>query len=379
MCSGCVSQKSGGKPPHSKVGLMLAEPHGDEAVGREIGLEKFSGRAIGAEDGFGSEIAAADGAFHGGGPAGVGPIAGEEEARDRSLLFGAPAIDTGLWGKGGGGFLDYGGLYQLGVACGGESVADFREAEVDDFLARLLQQVVGCADDQLEVLPVEGDLVFCARVGVQSGFVEDPLSGGVQKGQERLIHNRTVEPEMYAGDRGVLDFAQVCQRRIALLHAFWKQVCKSGVGHGEDVGIGGFFARFVEANSIEFAIFDFQAANRRAKNHFPAAALNFRFASVVEIGEGDGGDSHAIAGAVRKEGFPENVYAEACVGAVKFLVESADEDHAPKPLDGAFRLAAAAEPLQHGDAAVFEQVRWLTLTPQDIEHSARDGKFVQQS
>ena len=41
-------------------------------------MEEFGRRAAGTEDGFGGEVAAADGAFHGGGPAGGGPIAGEE-------------------------------------------------------------------------------------------------------------------------------------------------------------------------------------------------------------------------------------------------------------------------------------------------------------
>ena len=106
-------------------GVLLAEPHGDEAVGGEVWPQKYSRSAIGAEEGFGREIAAADGAFHGGGPAGGGPIAGEEKARDGGLLLGAPAIDSGLGGKSGGGFLDDGGLHQLRFAGGGESFADF--------------------------------------------------------------------------------------------------------------------------------------------------------------------------------------------------------------------------------------------------------------
>jgi len=48
------------------------------SVGDRAG--EISWRSFGAEQGFGSEIAAADGAFHGGGPAGGGPIASEEEA-----------------------------------------------------------------------------------------------------------------------------------------------------------------------------------------------------------------------------------------------------------------------------------------------------------
>src|SRR5229473_2877242 len=96
--------------------VLFSKPHGDEAVGGEIGLEEYSGRAVGTKQSFGGEIAAADGAFHGGGPAGIGPISSEEEARNGGLLFGAPAVDSGLGGKCRRGFLDYSGLHQFRVA-----------------------------------------------------------------------------------------------------------------------------------------------------------------------------------------------------------------------------------------------------------------------
>ena len=178
---------------------------------------------------------------------------------------------------------------------------------------------------------------------------------------------------MHAGDWRDIDFVQICERRITLLDALWEQFPQRGVGHGEYVGIGRFFAPFVKAKPGELTIFDLQAAYGSAQNHLPAAALDLRLASIVQICERNGGDSHAIAGAVRKKGFPENVDAEACVGASKFLIESAHEDDAPESLDGVFRLAAAAEPLQHGDPTIFQQVRWLTFGPQNIEHGARDG------
>src|SRR6267378_1370199 len=130
--------------------------------------------------------------------------------------------------------------------------------------------------------------------------------------------------------------------------------------YGENVSIGSFLAAFVEADTCDLSTFDFQATNRGAQNHFPAATLDFGFAAVVENGERDGGDSHAIAGAVGEKGLPENVDAKARVGAIEFLVESADEDHAPKPLDGTLRLAVAAKPLEHGHSSVFVQVWWPT-------------------
>ena len=80
-------------------GELLAEPHLNKAVGREIGLKKRARGALGAKKRFGSEIAAADSAFHGRGPAGLRPVAGEIEARNGSGLSRAPAVDTRFWGK----------------------------------------------------------------------------------------------------------------------------------------------------------------------------------------------------------------------------------------------------------------------------------------
>jgi hypothetical protein len=122
-------KKSGGKR------LMLAEPHGNETVGREIGLQKYLRGALGAEEGFGSQIPAADGAFHGGGPPGGSPVAGQKKTRDGCLLLRAPAIDSWLGGKCGGGFLDDGGFNEFCPTSGGKSMADLRQTEVDDFLA----------------------------------------------------------------------------------------------------------------------------------------------------------------------------------------------------------------------------------------------------
>jgi len=77
MYSGLASEKGGGKPLHSRVGLVLAKPHGDETISGEIGVAKnFRGRSFGAEKGFSSQITATHGAFHGGGPAGIGPVTG---------------------------------------------------------------------------------------------------------------------------------------------------------------------------------------------------------------------------------------------------------------------------------------------------------------
>ena len=69
-----------------------------------------------------------------------------------------PAIDARLRGKCGGCFFDDSRLHKVRFARGGKGLADFLEAEIDDFLARLLEEVVGGADDELEVLLRGGGL-----------------------------------------------------------------------------------------------------------------------------------------------------------------------------------------------------------------------------
>src|SRR5438477_6968522 len=74
----------------------------------EVGCEvRGAGAGAGGDarqDGVGGEVAAADGAFHGGGPAGAGVIAGEVQvfqAAGRRGLIRAEAIDAGERRKGG--------------------------------------------------------------------------------------------------------------------------------------------------------------------------------------------------------------------------------------------------------------------------------------
>ena len=72
-----------------------------------------------------------------------------------------PTVNARLRGKCGGGFFNDVGFEEIGFAGGREGVADFCEAEVNDFLAGLLEEIVGRADNELEVLA----LVF-ARGGM---------------------------------------------------------------------------------------------------------------------------------------------------------------------------------------------------------------------
>src|SRR5262249_31764305 len=71
-------------------------------------------------------------------------------------------------------------------------------------------------------------------------------------------------------------------------------------------------------------------------------------AAVIELGERDPWDAHAVALAIFEKGFPEDVDAEASVGAIELFVEGADQNDAPETFYGARRLFVALEPVEHG-------------------------------
>jgi len=120
-----------------------------EAGGGKIGLEEFDVRAAGAEDSFSGEVPAADGAFHSGGPAGGGPIAGEEEARRICGLCRAEAVDARFGRKRGARFFDDRGFDEPSFTCRGKRLLNLLQANVDDFFAGLFEKVIRSTDDEL--------------------------------------------------------------------------------------------------------------------------------------------------------------------------------------------------------------------------------------
>jgi hypothetical protein len=133
--------------------LSVAGPAGAEALRGQIRLNEFMRLACGIENGFGGDVAAADGAFHRGGPAGARPIAGEKKIFDAAARPRAPLIGTGLGRKCRGDFLDHGGFDEVRVARGGQDILQLAHAHLDDFLARARDEIVGRADDELQILP----------------------------------------------------------------------------------------------------------------------------------------------------------------------------------------------------------------------------------
>ena len=150
------------------------------------------------------------------------------------------------------------------------------------------------------------------------------------------------------------------------------------MGKGQDVGVGGFFAAFIEERGEQLAIFDAQAAEGRTKGDFPALLFDGGAAAFVELAERDGGDAHAVASLVGENGFPENVDAIAGVDAIEFFGKRADENDAPEAGDGGWSLFVAAEPFEHRDAAGFVDVGRMAAALQDGIESAGDGKLVFQ-
>ena len=97
---------------------------------------------------------------------------------------------------------------------------------------------------------------------IKKSFVENPLDGGVQEREEGLVHHLAIEPEVNSGDGRGFDFVEMREGRIRLLQALGEQLRKGDVRDRENVGIGGFFAVFVEAHASKLPSFEFQAADR---------------------------------------------------------------------------------------------------------------------
>src|ERR1700722_4371581 len=91
--------------------LFLREQAHEAGRGHVRGEESGIFQAGGASQRFSSEVSAADGAFHGGGPAGGGPVSGEKNARPGGGRDGTVGVDSGARRVSGVGFFDHGGLY----------------------------------------------------------------------------------------------------------------------------------------------------------------------------------------------------------------------------------------------------------------------------
>ena len=130
------------------------------------------------------------------------------------MLRRAPAVDTGKRGKCGGYFFDHRGFYNARGADTGKHFGKFGQAERDDFRAGSRNQIVGCADDKLEML-------FRAFWGIRIAIfgkaclVENPLDRVIEQREIRLIHYRAIEPEMDSGDGRGPEIAKIREARLA--------------------------------------------------------------------------------------------------------------------------------------------------------------------
>ena len=98
---GPVSSQGGGGgiDPRPERGVRAIVARADQPAGQPAGrqarLDERSGAAEVFKDPLRGAVAAPDGPFHGRGPAGVGPVAGQEEAVDGGPLRGSKGLDPG--------------------------------------------------------------------------------------------------------------------------------------------------------------------------------------------------------------------------------------------------------------------------------------------
>src|SRR5205807_484779 len=152
----------------------------------------------------------------------------------------------------------------------------------------------------------------------------------------------------------------------------WEQVSYGRVRDGDDKSVATFFACRIELDGGYRAIFDLQPASGSSEIDFAAFLLDGGLATIVEFGERDDGDAHAIAGSIGKKRLPEDVDAVAGVGLIQLFIQRTDEHDAPEAFDCAFGLVAAAQPFEHGDAAEAIDVPGAAVGLQNVEHGPSD-------
>src|SRR5271167_913060 len=115
---------------------LLEKAH--QAFGGQVGDKKFSLRTVCGVERLGSAVTTPDRAFHGGGPAGGGPVSGEEEAGPGSCMRGAIGIAAGCGREGRVDFFDHGRFDEFGVANCRKKFGELAQGEVDYLLTRLV-------------------------------------------------------------------------------------------------------------------------------------------------------------------------------------------------------------------------------------------------
>ena len=171
----------------------------------------------------------------------------------------------------------------------------------------------------------------------------------------RQIGDRTIEPEVNAGDWGVLEGGRGQAQGGQALE-----------GQGANVVIG-----YVVLAAGQDA-FRGDALDRAAQPQRDVAG-GVPQLRAVQLAQRDGGHAHLVPIGAGEETQPEDLKAVARGHAVHILVNGADQHLAPEALDGAGRLPLFAQPVEHGDA--IEIVAPGTLAPQR-QQSAGDGDLV---
>src|SRR5260370_36134209 len=75
---------------------------------------------------------------------------------------------------------------------------------------------------------------------------------------------------------------------------------------------------------------------------------------------------------------PTIIHTVAWLESVELFREGTEEDDASETVDGAFGLAAATKPFEHGDATRLQDIGRNALIAQNVEHRAADGELIPQ-
>ncbi len=209
--------------------------------------------------------------------------------------------------------------------------------------------------------------------GGKQGFIEDPLGGAIQEGEERFAHDGAIEPEVHAGDGRIAEMAESRERRGGSNEGGGQDLEQCVVRESGDAEGGTNLGAIVKQEGGKAAFVDAHFAYAGAGAYLAAAGFDGRAAPGIKFSERNGGDAKGESLAIHEEGFPEDIDAIGGAGALEILIEGAHKDGGPEASQGARSLAMELKPLKHGKARGGRRTAGVA---EDIEQGAGNAGLI---
>ena len=282
-------------------------------------------------------MAAHDGALDGGGQAGVGPVASQEEPGKTGVRGWTRGL-AGVEREGGPALADGGAAHEPGARGGGHGRRQLGVGDRHEFVVRAVDDVGGAAAHERQVRGVSGR---------HEALLEGPLERPPRQADERRVEYGLVEPQVHRDDRrrthglGVATDVGEFGRRLVeqLAHG----VPRNTRDHRRrlDVHVAHAYALYAPVTHRHLG--------RRARHHHAAVLLEKRHTRLHERVRERLRRQHQrrVVGS-RSEHAPNHLDECAGRGPVDGLVERGHRERLPQQLHETLRLAPAVQPGAHG-------------------------------